>query len=206
MNVGLTLAAEDAADLEVISARLQDAVAQMKDLVYLPKRRRFAALFNRFQTVFSKELRKSDATMMRMFKRMNGSRGGDAKLSVRMFADLQPFHRGYTAQPLELRQRPHPVRAETVDISGAPGDLLVRILGRPHAFVGAHRHSCACTDFPHIGHGVRHDRLLDEIDVKLVQPVQIAEAERVEHVLQGLKPALFRRGGAVDELRPPSGC
>ena len=49
MNVGLTLAAEDAADLEIISARLQDAVALMKDLVYLPKRRRFAALFNRFQ-------------------------------------------------------------------------------------------------------------------------------------------------------------
>jgi hypothetical protein len=46
---GLTLAAEDAADLEVISARLQDAVAQMQDLVWLPKRRRFAALFNRFQ-------------------------------------------------------------------------------------------------------------------------------------------------------------
>jgi hypothetical protein len=44
-----TLAAEDAADLEVISARLQDAVAKVKDLVYLPKRRRFAALFNRFQ-------------------------------------------------------------------------------------------------------------------------------------------------------------
>jgi hypothetical protein len=36
------------------------------------------ALFNQFQTVFSKELRKSDATMMRMFKRMNGSRAGDA--------------------------------------------------------------------------------------------------------------------------------
>jgi hypothetical protein len=49
MNAGLTLAAEDAADLEVISARLQDAVAQMKDLVYLPKKRRFAAVFNRFQ-------------------------------------------------------------------------------------------------------------------------------------------------------------
>ncbi|HXC54123.1 MAG TPA: DUF2948 family protein [Rhizomicrobium sp.] len=49
MKAGLTLAAEDAADLEVISARLQDAVAQMKDLVYLPKKRRFAALFNRFQ-------------------------------------------------------------------------------------------------------------------------------------------------------------
>jgi len=49
MNAGMTLAAEDAADLEVISARLQDAVAQMKDLVYLPKKRRFAAVLNRFQ-------------------------------------------------------------------------------------------------------------------------------------------------------------
>ncbi|HUO89871.1 MAG TPA: DUF2948 family protein [Rhizomicrobium sp.] len=48
MTKGLTLAAEDAADLEVISARLQDAVAQVKDLVYLPKKRRFAAVFNRF--------------------------------------------------------------------------------------------------------------------------------------------------------------
>jgi hypothetical protein len=36
------------------------------------------ALFNRFQTVFGKELRRSDATMMKMFKRMNGNRAGDA--------------------------------------------------------------------------------------------------------------------------------
>ena len=46
---GLTLAAEDAEDLEIISARLQDAVAKVKDLVYLPKSQRFAALFNRFR-------------------------------------------------------------------------------------------------------------------------------------------------------------
>jgi Protein of unknown function (DUF2948) len=45
----LTLAAEDAEDLEIISARLQDAVAPLKDLVYLPKARRFAALLNRFK-------------------------------------------------------------------------------------------------------------------------------------------------------------
>jgi len=44
----LTLAAEDAEDLEIISARLQDAVAQVKDLVWLPKSRRFAGIFNRF--------------------------------------------------------------------------------------------------------------------------------------------------------------
>ena len=45
----LVLAAADAEDLETISARLQDAVAQVKDLVYLPKSRRFAALFNRYK-------------------------------------------------------------------------------------------------------------------------------------------------------------
>ena len=36
------------------------------------------ANFNRFQTVFGPELRKSDALMLKMFKRMNGSRAGDA--------------------------------------------------------------------------------------------------------------------------------
>jgi hypothetical protein len=49
MNRGPVLAAEDAEDLEIISARLQDAVARLKDLVWLPKSRRFAALFNRFK-------------------------------------------------------------------------------------------------------------------------------------------------------------
>jgi hypothetical protein len=44
-----TLAAQDAEDLEVISACLQDAVARVKDLVWLPKAHRFAALFNRFK-------------------------------------------------------------------------------------------------------------------------------------------------------------
>ncbi len=45
----LMLAVEDAEDLEIISARLQDAVAKVKDLVWLPKSRRFAGLFNRFK-------------------------------------------------------------------------------------------------------------------------------------------------------------
>jgi len=49
MTTHLTLAAEDAQDLEIISARLQDAVAQVKDLAWLPRSRRFVALFNRFK-------------------------------------------------------------------------------------------------------------------------------------------------------------
>ncbi len=56
----LTLAAEDAEDLEVISARLQDAVAQVKDIVWLPKSRRFACLFNRFKWETVAEKRKAD--------------------------------------------------------------------------------------------------------------------------------------------------
>jgi len=49
MKSQLVLRAEDAEDLEIISARLQDAVGQLKDFVYLPKKRRFAALLNRFE-------------------------------------------------------------------------------------------------------------------------------------------------------------
>jgi hypothetical protein len=44
-----TLAAQDAEDLEIISAQLQDAVGQVKDFVWLPKSRRFAAIVNRFK-------------------------------------------------------------------------------------------------------------------------------------------------------------
>ena len=43
------LAANDAEDLEILSARLQDAVGKLADFAYLPKKRRFAALLNRFQ-------------------------------------------------------------------------------------------------------------------------------------------------------------
>ena len=45
----LKLAAADADDLQILSARLQDAAAKLKDLVWLPKKRRFAAVVNRYQ-------------------------------------------------------------------------------------------------------------------------------------------------------------
>ena len=48
-GMGLVLLAEDEEDLKIISAQLQDAVAHVGDLVYLPRARRFAALFNRFR-------------------------------------------------------------------------------------------------------------------------------------------------------------
>ena len=45
----LKLAAADAEDLGILSARLQDAVAQLKNVTWLPKKRRFAAVVNRLQ-------------------------------------------------------------------------------------------------------------------------------------------------------------
>ena len=48
------LAAADAEDLEILSARLQDAAGKLRDFVWLPKQRRFAALVNRFRWEDSK--------------------------------------------------------------------------------------------------------------------------------------------------------
>jgi hypothetical protein len=43
------LAAADAEDLQIISARLQDATAKLKDVAWLPRQRRFALLVNRYR-------------------------------------------------------------------------------------------------------------------------------------------------------------
>ncbi len=48
MTDGLKLLAEDEEDLRIISAHLQDAVMRVGDLVYLPRKRRFVALLNRY--------------------------------------------------------------------------------------------------------------------------------------------------------------
>jgi hypothetical protein len=43
----MKLAAEDAEDLTILSARLQDAVAKLGDFAWLPQQRRFACVLNR---------------------------------------------------------------------------------------------------------------------------------------------------------------
>jgi hypothetical protein len=45
----LRLAAGDAEDMEILSARLQDAAGQLKNFTWLPQKRRFAAVLNRLQ-------------------------------------------------------------------------------------------------------------------------------------------------------------
>ena len=48
MTGKLKLMATDPEDLAVVSAALQDAIVRVGDMTYLPKRRRFAAVLNRF--------------------------------------------------------------------------------------------------------------------------------------------------------------
>ena len=43
------LAAADAEDLQIVSARIQDAVGQLKNVIWLPRKRRFAMVLNRLQ-------------------------------------------------------------------------------------------------------------------------------------------------------------
>ena len=49
MKDRLSLRVEDVEDLKVMSAALQDAVVRIEDLTYLPKKRRFAGVLNRFR-------------------------------------------------------------------------------------------------------------------------------------------------------------
>lgn len=44
----LKLIALDADDLKIVSAHMQDAVLKVGDMAYVPRERRFAAIFNRF--------------------------------------------------------------------------------------------------------------------------------------------------------------
>jgi len=59
----LRLGAEDAADLEVISAFLQDAVTKVGDLAFLPHARRFAMVLNRFRWEGETETGKSSGAL-----------------------------------------------------------------------------------------------------------------------------------------------
>jgi hypothetical protein len=68
MSKGLRLAAADAEDLQMLSARVQDAAGKLKDFVWLPRQRRFVAALNRFRW----EDGKSAGTRVRTALRFDG--------------------------------------------------------------------------------------------------------------------------------------
>jgi hypothetical protein len=55
----MKLAAADTEDLEMLSARLQDAVGRLKDFAWLPRQRRFACVLNRYRWEDSRPARGS---------------------------------------------------------------------------------------------------------------------------------------------------
>ena len=72
---GVSAACASAAEISAIQVASVQQELTDAALACGPKE---VALFNQFQTVFNKELRRSDATMLKMFKRLNGNRAGDA--------------------------------------------------------------------------------------------------------------------------------
>jgi hypothetical protein len=56
INSLLRLKAEEAADLEVISTCLQDAIARIEDMTYIPRLRRFAMVLTRFRWELADEM------------------------------------------------------------------------------------------------------------------------------------------------------
>ncbi|MXU66537.1 DUF2948 family protein [Oceanomicrobium pacificus] len=75
----LRLKAESAEDLAVLSAMVQDAVAQTAEMSWLPRHRRFALLINRFRW----EDRDQAAQQKRAYERVQATLVIDGALKVR---------------------------------------------------------------------------------------------------------------------------
>src|SRR5262245_59425615 len=78
MSAAIARAATNCASSSEISAVQISAVQQELTDAALACGPVAVANFNRFQTVFGPELRKADALMMRMFKRLHGNARGNA--------------------------------------------------------------------------------------------------------------------------------
>lgn len=76
----LKLIAMDAEDLAVISAHVQDAVARIGDMAYLPRERRFVALVNRFDWTTALADRTKGAAFARCRAALRFERVGKARI------------------------------------------------------------------------------------------------------------------------------
>lgn len=82
----LKLIARDEEDLAIISAALQDALVQVGNITYLPKRRRFAAVVNRFawETASPDQAHNKDVkNRSRLFQRVRTGIHFDGVLNVK---------------------------------------------------------------------------------------------------------------------------
>ncbi|WP_430396848.1 DUF2948 family protein [Ferrovibrio sp.] len=116
----LKLRAEDAEDITVLSACLQDATLQLADIVWQPKQRRFTLVLNRFR--WEDEARDT----VRGARRLGAKPHFRSKAGLHFDSVLRVQHQGLEAAgPLELLS----VLAEfgPDDLGGAPAARLTLV-------------------------------------------------------------------------------
>jgi hypothetical protein len=122
----LRLRAVDPIDLSVISAQLQDAVAQIGDMAYQPAKRRFAIMFNRFmwEDVEDDAKKKGARADKRApYRRVRSALHFDAVLRVQT-AGLKLGRSNAVAELLSLAFEPRGEPAGTVKMTFAGGGAI----------------------------------------------------------------------------------
>ena len=141
----LRLAAETAEDLDVISTLAQDAVGQVGDIAWMPRRRRLVLLVNRFRW----EDHDAAARQRRAFERVRTALVFDSVLGVRSNG-LDPADRETVFSILRIGFEPaeEPGGRVVIDVAG-DGALAVSVecldarlvdLSRPWSARGAPDH------------------------------------------------------------------
>ncbi len=97
-NAALRLLAEDAEDIQIISAALQDAVGRVGDIHYEPEARRLTLVFNRF-----------------LWERQEASRGGRVRSALQFGGVL-----GVKAR--KLKREPKDAVVELLAVDFKPGE------------------------------------------------------------------------------------
>lgn len=121
----LRLRAVDPIDLSVISAHLQDAVAQSVDMAFEPGKRRFAMLFNRFmwEDVQDDEGKGAKADADAPYRRVRAALHFDGVLRVQT-KGLKRVHGDSVAELLTLAFEPGSEPAGTIRMTFAGGGAI----------------------------------------------------------------------------------
>jgi hypothetical protein len=130
----MKLAAADSEDLEILSARLQDAVVLLKNIAWQPKQRRFAALCNRYRWEDAKGMGVTGT-------RVRAGLHFDSVLKV----ESQNIKRGApdaVVSLLAIKFTPNPRLEAGVEESADPGGVIELLL----AGGGAFRLTVECID------------------------------------------------------------
>lgn len=132
----MKLAAFDAEDLQVVSACLQDAISRTGDTAYLPKRRRFAAMFNRFRWENEVSPGKPGALGRRQPQRVRCAVHFDGILSVRTLG----ITRSNPEQVLDL------LSIQVKETSGEAADIRLLFAGGGEILLEAECIDCYLED------------------------------------------------------------